>query len=131
MIGGTDVVIPTFAGPTALDACVRIIRRYWPQARYEDAITGEKYGDSGDLPIGSIRELFVYPNASAEAAWDVDSPDSPVNSMIYLILTPGSVTAVLDDPAAPEMRSILESMRNALEMLIPNTEAELFLGESA
>jgi hypothetical protein len=73
----------------------------------------------------------VYPNASAEAAWDLGSPESPVNSMIYLILSPNSVTAVLDDPAAPEIRSILKSMRNALGMDIPNAEAELFLGESA
>jgi hypothetical protein len=77
MIGGTDVVIPTFAGPIALDARVRIIRRYWPQARFEDAITGEKYGDSGDLPIGSIRELFVYPNARRRRRGIWTAPSRP------------------------------------------------------
>jgi hypothetical protein len=53
-----------------------------------------------------------------------------VNPMIYLILSPNSVTVVLDDPAAPEIRSILESMRSTLGMDIPNAEAELFLGKS-
>jgi hypothetical protein len=114
MIGGTDVVIPATGDVAALDTCARIIQRYWPRARFEDAITGKKYGSYGDIPVGGVRELFAYPDASAEAAWDTDDAVAERNTMIYLILTPEAVTAVLDDPHAPDMRSILDSIRNAL-----------------
>ncbi len=63
--------------------------------------------------------------------WDADSPDSLPNTMIYLILSPGFVTAVLDDPATAEMHSILDSIRNVLGMDILNTEAELTIAEAA
>jgi hypothetical protein len=43
MIGGTDIVIREKGDPEALDACVRMIREYWPLARFENALTGEKY----------------------------------------------------------------------------------------
>ncbi len=131
MIGGTDIVIPAIGSPEALDACARIVGRYWPRARFEDAITGEKYSHYGDVPIGTIRELLIYPDASAEAAWDGDSPGSAPNSMIYLLLSPGSVTAVVDDPEEAGMTPILESIRNVLGMDILNTDAEIICAEAA
>jgi len=131
VIGGTDIVIPATGSPEALDACARIVGRYWPSARYEDAFTGEKYSHYSDVPIGNIRELLIYPDASAEAAWDADSPESPPNSMIYLLLSAASVTAVVDDPRAAGMTPILESIRNILGMDILNTEAEIVRAEAA
>src|SRR5262249_8103633 len=98
MIGGTDIVIPAVGGPDDLDACARIVQCLWPHAQFEDAVTGEKYAGYADIPLGRVRELFAYRDESAEAAWDADSPDSPPNSMLYLILSPDSVTVVLDDP---------------------------------
>jgi hypothetical protein len=124
MIGGTDIVIPALGGPEALDACVRIVQRHWPQARFEDAVTGDKYRSYGELPMGRVRQLLVYPNVEAEAAWDADDPDSPPNSMLYLILSPTDITAVLDDPAAADMQAILASIRTVLRMDILNTLAE-------
>ena len=117
MIGGVDVVIPAIGDAAALEACARIIRRYWPHARFEDAETGEKYSGYGDIPLGHVRELFVYADAHAETAWDADRPDSPANSMLYLIRSPGFVTAVLDDPDSAEMRAMLESFRGILSPL--------------
>ncbi len=114
MIGGTDVVIPASGDADALETCARIIQRYWPRARFEDALTGKKYGSYREIPVEHVRELFAYPDASAEAAWDADNAVAANNTMIYLILTPQTVTAVLDDPSAPDMRSILDSIRNAL-----------------
>jgi hypothetical protein len=115
MIGGTDIVTPPIGDAAALDACVRAIQRYWPQATFEHAVTGEKYGRYSDLPRGRTHEPFVYADAAAEAAWDTDKTDRPLNSMIYLILSPDSVTAVVDDPKTKEMRTMLKAIRNGLK----------------
>jgi hypothetical protein len=117
MIGGVDVVIPAIGDAAALEACARIIQRCWPHVRFEDAETGEKYTRYGDMPLGRVRELFAYADAQAETAWDADRPDSPANSMLYLIRSPGFVTAVLDDPNTAEMRAMLESIRTILSPL--------------
>jgi hypothetical protein len=114
MIGGVDVVIPAVGDPATLEACARIVQRLWPHARFEDAETGERYARCGDIPFGRVRELFAYPDEGAKSAWDADSPDSPPNSMLYLILSPDSVTAVLDDPNTPEMQAMLEAIRNMM-----------------
>lgn len=114
MIGGTDIVIPAVGDPATLEACVRIVKRRWPHSRFEDADTGDKYDRYDDIPLGRVREIFAYADAQAEAAWDADSPESPPNSMLYLILGPDSVTAVLDDPNTREMQVMLESMRNLM-----------------
>src|SRR4051794_5569313 len=98
MIGGTDIVIPATGDDAAFEGCLRAILQHWPQATFEDAITGEKYGRYDDRPPGHTKELFIYKDAAAEAAWDADKPDSPTNSMVYLILSADSVTAVVDDP---------------------------------
>ena len=100
MIGGHDVVIPAVGSPASLDACARVVQRQWPMARFENAETGDKYSSYGEIPIGQVRHLLAYPDAQAEAYWDADSPDSPINSMLSLILGEQSVTAVLDDPTA-------------------------------
>jgi hypothetical protein len=123
MIGGKDIVIPAVGSPASLDACARVVQSQWPHARFEDAETGEKYSTYGDIPIGRIRHLLAYPNAELEALWDADSPDSPVNSMLYLILSENSVTAVLDDPNVGDMPAILEGIRTMMGMEILNTDA--------
>jgi hypothetical protein len=111
---GTDIVIPAVGDAAALEACARMVQRCWPHARFEDAETGDKFAWYGDIPFGRVRELFAYEDNKAEAAWDADRPDSPPNSMLYLILSPTYVTAVLDDPNTPDMRALLEAMRNLL-----------------
>jgi hypothetical protein len=121
MIGGTDIVIPAVGDPADLDACARIVQRRWPHARFEDAITGEKYARYDDIPLGRVSELFAYPDGNAEAAWDADSPDSPPNSMLYLILSSDSITVVLDDPDTADMRAMLGAFRTMLETDILKT----------
>ena len=98
MIGGVDVIMKAPSGPQALEVCVRAIRRHWPEARYENAETGDKFRHYRMVPFGQLSELLVYVDPKAEASWDADSSDSPVNSMIYLISSAHSVTAVVDDP---------------------------------
>lgn len=114
MIGGNDVVFGAVGDSASLEACARIIRKCWPDVRFEDAVTGAKYSRTADVPFGSIKELLAYPNQEAEACWDSDSPDSPENSMLSIIVRERDVTVVLDNPCTPEMRSILEGIRGAL-----------------
>jgi hypothetical protein len=114
MIEGTDIVIPAKGDPEALDSCARLIREYWPLATFENALTADKYDRYEDLPFGRLRELFVYPDRSAEKAWDQGDANAATNSMIYLILSPDNVTVILDDPNTEEMRSMLESIRCCL-----------------
>ena|ERR1700722_4863599 len=125
MIGGNDIVIPAVGDPASLGACARIVQRHWPHARFEDAETGDKYASCDKIPFGCVRQLLAYPDARAEAAWDADSPDSPPNSMLYLILSPKAITVVLDDPSATDMRSILDSIKTMLwhQYHIMNTDA--------
>jgi hypothetical protein len=120
MIGGDDIVIPAVGDAAALEACVRIVQRRWPRARFEDALSGHKYDSYGEIPFGFVRELFAYPDAAAEAMWDADSPDSPPNSLLYLIVSSEFITAVLDDPTSADMRSILRSIRQLMWMDFSN-----------
>lgn len=124
MIGGTDIIIPATGDAAALETCARMVKQHWPTARFEDAVTGKKYSRYGDIPLDRVRELFAYRDAQSEEAWDADSPDSPKNSMLYLILSPDFITAVVDDPGAAEMKPLLESLRAALldRVLTPGME---------
>ena len=109
--GGAEItIVPTAEPVVVLDACARIIRRYWTQARFEDPATGKKYHSYQDIPFGRVEELLAYRNSQAEAAWDADSPDAPPNSMLHLIRSTQAVTAVVDDPKAADMAAMLASL---------------------
>lgn len=123
MIGGVDVVIPAVGDAAALEACVRIVQRHWPNARFEDAESGEKYARCCDVPLQCVRELFVYSDAQAEAAWDADREDSLPNSMLYLIRSPDFITIVLDDPNTADMQAMLEEFRTILRELSSNDDS--------
>lgn len=123
MIGGTDILIPATGDAAALDICARIVRRYWPQARFENAVTGDKYQEYAQIPLGCMQELLVYRDAKAESAWDADDPNSPENSLLYLILRKDSITVVLDNADTAEMRSVVVSLQASLEAAIPRTYA--------
>jgi len=115
VIGGNDVVFPAVGDPASLEACARIVGRHWPDIRFEDAITGDKYQSLDQIPFGKVRELLAYANSDAEAAWDADSPNSPENSMLCLIVRPEDITVVLDNPETAEMRSILKAIGDLMK----------------
>jgi hypothetical protein len=118
MIGGHDIVIPAAGAPSSLEACVRAIRQHWPHARFENAETAEKYAD--EIPFVRVNQLFAYSDERAEALWDQDSPDSPMNSMLYLIRSPDSITVVVDDPDVGDAPNILKSIRVSLGSSLRN-----------
>ncbi len=70
MIGGTDIVITADGSFASLDACARIVRREWPEARFEDAETGEKYASYGEIPYRLVRQLRVE-EGLAPAQWAI------------------------------------------------------------
>jgi hypothetical protein len=75
-----------------------------------------------------MREVFVYRNPTAEAAWGADEPEASLNTMIYLILSDKYVTAVVDDPNAPEIKPILQSIQEALAKDSQKNHAEASVG---
>jgi hypothetical protein len=122
--GGAGVMIRPTADPIGdLDACARVVRQTWPQARFEDPATGKKYHSYGEIPFGRVEELLAYPNSQAEAAWDADSPDVPPNSMLHLFRSPQFITAVMDDPRAADKESA-SMISDMSEMNTPNTYQE-------
>jgi hypothetical protein len=95
------VPLPT-ADPIAfLDACARIVYRYWAQARFEDPTTGKRYPSYQEIPFGGVKQLLVYPNSEAEVA---------PNSMLRLIRSPQSILAVIDGSEVGDRPSLLASM---------------------
>lgn len=122
MIGGNDIVFPAVGDPATLEACVRIVEQHWPDVRFEDAVTGDKYRRLADIPVGNVRKLLAYPDAEAEAAWDADSLNSPENSILILIVRPGDITLVVDNPDTAVMRSILDSIRDTSAMVAPSIQ---------
>lgn len=116
MIGGTDVVMAAGGNPEDLDVCARALLRIWPRAVFEDAKTGRMF-DYQSLPLGQIRELFVYRDKSTALAWDAGGADHTLkNTMVHFLLSDDAVTAVVDDPTDPELGSCLQSAEKSLGM---------------
>src|SRR5437773_583117 len=117
MIGGTDIVIPTGGGHAPLDLCLRVVRRYWPEAVFEDALTGDRYDRYESLPIGRLTEVLVYQDGRSAKEWDEKGADPSLgNTMIHLLLGEKTLTAVVDNPTEQIMREIIDSMQFALRM---------------
>jgi hypothetical protein len=115
MIGGVDIVIPTGGSHAPLEICLRVIRRYWPQAVFEDALTGDQYDRYESLPMGRLKEVLVYQNSAAAKEWEEKGADLSLgNTMIHLLLGEKTLTAVVDNPAEQTMRALLDSIQAAL-----------------
>ena len=122
MIGQTHVVVPVPSDLVAMDACVRMVHRQWPEARFEDVATGKKYRDYGEIPLRRVQELLAYLNAQVEAAWDAG--ELPPYSMLHLIRSSQFIPALLDDLKISTCWPIIDSIRDVLGMDILNTYAE-------
>lgn len=126
MIGGTDICIPTRARTTALDVCVRVIRRAWPHAVFEDAVTGAVTERYEALSFRRLSELFVYRDRQIADAWEeAGAIPSLKNTMIHLLISPTELTVVLDDPNSPPVSEIVASIKSGLRMDILNLAAKL------
>jgi len=115
MIGGTDLIFPTKAGTTALDFCLRMIHKEWPEAIYEDAITGKNLDDYHSTSLAERSELFVFRDMAVAREWDNRGADPSLeNTMVHIILSDGYLTLVVDDPSEAIMKRILTAIQNGL-----------------
>lgn len=117
MIGGCDLVMPTRAGASALDACARVILAYWPNAVFEDANSDARFASFAAIPFGQLKGLLVHRDAESAHEWTITSSETPACTLIYLILSADSITAVVDDAEAPALRPILDSIQRMLTSL--------------
>jgi hypothetical protein len=114
MIGGIDVRIPSQAGGLSLEVAVLAIRQVWPEAVFENGLTGERYDPFAEIPFGEIEEIFVFRDPASAAIWDAEGaiPEAS-NTMIHLIADPGWVTAVVDE-RTDDMNEIIGAMESCL-----------------
>ncbi|QDV32485.1 hypothetical protein [Tautonia plasticadhaerens] len=100
MIGGTDTIIPTDAGPARMRLALKVILAHWPDAVAEDANTGEPFSLRPELPASLPDELFVYQDSPTACSWEQLGPDpSLANTMLHLIRSDDNFTVVDDNPA--------------------------------
>jgi len=115
MIGGTDFVIPTAAGATGLEACLRVVERHWPDAVAEDAERATPLVRLRDLTGDAQAELFVYPDAATARKWDeLGAVPELIGTMIHFTLSDTSITVTVDDVPPTEIRMMLDEMSRAL-----------------
>jgi len=125
LIGGTDVTIPTKAGATALDICLRAIRWEWPEAIFEDALTGKTFTDYSSMPLRYLSELFIFRDRHIAREWENRGCEPGLeNTMIHLKLLDDSITLVVDDPSEKIMERILATIQDGLFMDILNIPAK-------
>lgn len=126
MIGGTDITIPTAAGLSAIDLAIRLLRMRWPNAVFEDAINGSVFNRYADLAFRFVRELFVYRDEVARQQWEELGADpSNVNTMVHLLVSPSTLTVVVDNLDDAMIRETVAAIESALRMDILTLTAEL------
>ena len=112
MIGGIDVQIPTRCGPLATEVAVRAVRQRWPQAEFENGVTGERYREFCQIPFGEIDEIFVYRDRASADSWDAEGAiPSLYNTMIHIVADQELITVVVDerDSAMEEIIAAISS----------------------
>jgi hypothetical protein len=117
MIGGSDFVIPTLASGAAFDACLRTIRRHWPNAIFQDAISGAKVDRFDAVPIGRWMEMFAYRDAAAARDWDeYELIPELAGTMVHLTRSGSDITITVDDVPGPEIKRMVDNMQRAIRM---------------
>jgi hypothetical protein len=98
MIGGIDIELSTWAGDSSLERAVQAIRQFWPDAVFQEVLTGDRYDTFDQIPFGGKREIFVYRDPKAADRWDAKGAvPSLYNTMVHLITDPGFITVVVDE----------------------------------
>lgn len=119
MIGGIDIMIPTQAGPSSLVAAVRAIVQYWPNAVFENAVTGDRYARLANIPFGRLDEVFVYRDAKTADAWDAEGavPDLH-DTMVHVITDEDRLTLVVDSTEGL-IAELIAAVRSVLDGFYP------------
>ncbi len=111
MIGGHDISFHTETSAQATEGTIRILRASWRNSVVENAETGEFLGPVffgfEELP----SEVLIYKNAAAHDSWAAHgaTPEN-ANLMVHIIRGENSMTLVVDDPNAAEMRALIAAI---------------------
>ncbi|HEX4000667.1 MAG TPA: hypothetical protein VHX65_19115 [Pirellulales bacterium] len=98
MIGGIDLELPTWAGDSTLERAVEATRQLWPDAVFQEVLTGDRYDTFDQMPFGGKRQIFVYRDVKAADRWEaMGAVPSLYNTMVHLITDPGFITIVVDE----------------------------------
>ena len=115
-LGGIDTDIrSTCDFERALHIAASAILVRWPQGVIEDPDTSALLAPA-DLIGGGRHEVFVFRDRPARDSWTEHGwTRDNANLMIHLLAFPdGIVTCVVEDPQEPELRVILDGVREAV-----------------
>lgn len=128
MIGGIDLIIPTKQeNAVALDCCALAVTRFWSEAVFEDATTGQYLGSYDLVPFTpfqgpDLKELFAYQSESIKDRWDEEGAVPELaNTMIHLICCDDALIVVVDNPAEETIVQMLSAFRGRLSRQFDDT----------
>lgn len=116
MIGGRDIILPSADPIVAMDLALRTVRRLWPSAYVEDAVTGEPLNLQGSVSLFGREEVLAFKNKDAADLWSkVGAGDATNGTLIHLLTTtPDELTIVVDDEPTEEMRRYVQALSRQL-----------------
>lgn len=116
MLGGTDITCRAQMHPAeSLEVVARAAVFAWRNAVFEDAESGAAHDCIGDVPFSGMRELFVFRDPQARAAWDSEGGTAEnSNTMLHVLADSDSVTIVVDDAAEPAIAALLAAIASSL-----------------
>lgn len=122
MLGGVDIEIAMSSHvpwQESLDSILRATRLLWNDAVVQCADTAQSWPiGAPDLPYDTLREVFIYKNDQFRTKWEeLGAVPENENSMVHVLPGGEELTVVVDSPAHPEMKRLLELFRGALENL--------------
>lgn len=116
MIGGRDIILAAEDPTVAMKIALRAVRRLWPSAYIEDAVTGEPLGVRGHMRLSDHREALAFKNKAAADLWSkLGADDATKGTLIHLLMTtPNELTIVVDDEPTEEMRRYVRTLSRQL-----------------
>ena len=117
MIGGHDILIPTQGDSAAIDSCLRVIRHFWPEAVFENAVGSNGVESYDSFAIGASNEVFAYRDRTAAEEWNEKGAVPALsNTMIHVLFSRQTITLVVDDPDDPPIVQMVSAIRSALRV---------------
>jgi hypothetical protein len=116
VIGGMDTILAVPSGPTALDYCIHLIARWWPDCVFlidDDPATYTSY-----LQFASRRvtEVIMHRDPTACQAWDeLGYDDSLRGTMVYFISEPERLTLVTEHNPSQAIQDIIKAVSEGLQ----------------
>ena len=100
MIGGDDLVLPGATSADDVDAILRLVVAFWPDAVFEVAAVegGEPIRTSRPFPAARWADVFAYRDDASFTSWK-QSGLTPTNAgaAIYVAVEADAISFVVDD----------------------------------